>query len=76
MIVEWIKHGTRETWAASTPIGLVTVALRRAAGRMQTWTALDRRGRRIATGRTAVECMANAEPQIERLAAQEPQHDR
>lgn len=76
MSVKWVKHSARETWAARTVIGLVTVALRPAAGRMKTWTAVDRQNRRVATGRTAAECMANAEPQIERLAAQEPQHDR
>ena len=65
---DWIKHGTRETWAITTSFGLVAVALRVAAGRQKTWTALDRAGRRIATGRSAVECMNNADAQIERLS--------
>jgi len=64
----WTKHSTRETWAAQTPVGLVTVALRSAAGRQKQWTALDVQGRRIAFGQTPEECMANATYHAERLA--------
>ena len=75
--IQWKKHSVRETWAAQTPIGLVTVALRAAAGRQQQWTAVTSFGLRIATGRTADECRENAEAQIARLVAkkQEAAHD-
>ena len=68
-MIAWEKHSRLETWAASTSIGIVTVSLRPAAGGFKTWTARGVRGLRIATGRDAAECMANAEAQIVRLAA-------
>lgn len=69
-MITWEKHSRLETWAARTSIGIVTVSLRPAAGGFKTWTALGPRGLRIATGRDAAECMANAEAQIVRLANQ------
>jgi hypothetical protein len=67
----WTKHSRLETYARASPIGLVTVALRSAAGRQKQWTALDAKGRRISTGRDATECMEQADAQIARLAAKE-----
>lgn len=68
----WTKHSTRETYAAQTPIGLVTVALRPVAGRAKQWVALDVQGRRIACSPDADECMESAMFQASRLAMEGP----
>lgn len=55
---------------AESPAGLITVALRRAAGRSKMWTATLPDGRRLASTTDALSCQVQAEAQVARLAVQ------
>lgn len=64
----WARHGSGVGYQRQSRFGVVRVLLLRAAGGARIWTAVvTKRGFRLATGRDAAECMANADAQITRL---------
>ena len=70
--LEW-RRMPSDRWLAATPLGEVSVALRRGGkNRGNIWTAiLAGRRVRIATGANSFECQRNAEFHVDRLTKKE-----
>lgn len=68
MQLNWRKAPLSERWMADTPVGLITIAQRRAGkGRGYVWTAMLADGRRLASDPDRRECTRAAEANIQRL---------